>query len=126
MKTNFYNEISYKLYASILTMNIILEVAGGILVVIVLLAALFYVRPETINIMSEEPEVTECTTDPECMPAGCSNQVCAQIDKAPSLITTCEYREEYACLKETSCGCKLGKCAWKDIPEYSRCLADLK
>ena len=68
---------------------------------------------------------TECLTDSDCIPAGCSKQVCTTKEKASGLVTTCEYKQEYSCLKKTSCGCVQNKCTWADTPEYKACLANL-
>jgi eight-cysteine-cluster-containing protein len=97
---------------------------GGIILVILLIGAFFYVRPELLR--PEPLPEAECTTDVDCAPAGCSGQVCTTAAKAPSIITTCEMREEYVCLKQTSCGCNAGKCSWKDTPEYRQCLEGFK
>lgn len=71
-----------------------------------------------------QPEniTAECTSDSDCSVGGCSGQVCTTTGEAKGLITTCEYREEYGCLKLTSCGCAGGKCAWKETPELKSCL----
>ncbi|MEK6837641.1 MAG: eight-cysteine-cluster domain-containing protein [Nanoarchaeota archaeon] len=68
----------------------------------------------------------ECGSDSDCGIGGCSGQVCATAEKASGLITTCEYREEYSCLKLTSCGCVQGRCAWKENAEYKACVEKIK
>ena len=62
----------------------------------------------------------ECTTDADCVVSGCSGQVCA----AESVITTCDWRPEYACYGEptTSCGCNNGQCGWAATAELDACL----
>ncbi len=55
----------------------------------------------------------ECRTDSDCVTSGCSGQLC-QSKSSPSGITTCEYRDEYACYKPEGCLCQAGKCAWSD------------
>ena len=106
-------------------MHLRLEVAGAILIIIVLAGAFFYIRPDILD-TKEPPSVIECTKDTDCAPAGCSSQICTTAEKAPSVVTTCELREEYSCLQKTSCGCNAGKCAWADTSAYRQCLADLK
>lgn len=64
----------------------------------------------------------ECLTDSDCVKAGCSGQLCVQADKAADIITTCEYKAEYDCLKLTSCGCVEGRCGWAATEEYETCL----
>ncbi|MCK4319082.1 eight-cysteine-cluster domain-containing protein [Candidatus Micrarchaeota archaeon] len=69
----------------------------------------------------EEPsteEEVECTSDSECIVSGCSNEICA----SEQLTTTCEYKEEYQCLRLTSCGCVEGACMWKPTIEYEECM----
>ncbi len=55
-----------------------------------------------------------------CMATGCSGQVCA----SEPLVTTCEWRPEYACLSLSECGPHgpLWSCAWKQTPEYLACV----
>ncbi len=74
-----------------------------------------------------EPEPSECTTAADCVSAGCSGQICMPRAKAEQrpLFSTCEYRDEYACLKETSCGCQEGRCAWDITPAYAACMERL-
>lgn len=68
----------------------------------------------------------ECSKDSDCATGGCSGQVCTTAEKAPSIITTCEYLPEYDCLKKTSCGCVSGKCEWKKTQEYLDCMKGLE
>lgn len=74
----------------------------------------------------EPPQAAQCSTDSECATGGCSGQVCTTANEASDIITTCEYREEYGCLKLTSCGCVEGRCAWRENSEYSKCLDEAK
>lgn len=69
-----------------------------------------------------QPVVTgECTTDADCVTTGCSGQICA----AEHRVSTCEWREEYACYRQptTSCGCNNGTCGWAQTDELANCLA---
>jgi len=60
-----------------------------------------------------------------CAVAGCSGQLCVSADEAGGIITTCEYRAEYACYKEASCEPQAdGKCGWSQTSELQRCLAN--
>jgi len=55
-----------------------------------------------------------------CVVTGCSGQVCAE----SSMITTCEYRPEYACYKTATCERGVdGTCGWRETPELDACLA---
>jgi eight-cysteine-cluster-containing protein len=67
----------------------------------------------------------ECVVDSDCAVGGCSSQLCLSDDLAKDMITTCEWREEYACYKLTSCGCVDNKCAWKENNEFSGCMENV-
>ncbi len=68
----------------------------------------------------------QCQTDADCMTGGCSGQLCGLKEVVSDTVTTCEYRNDYACLKETSCGCNDGICQWANTPEYQQCLEGLQ
>ena len=77
-------------------------------------------KPDTI-----EPDVTkpEVVTEPqgECMVTGCSNQLCADGER----MTTCEFRDEYACYAEAVCERQqTGECGWTLTDEQRACLED--
>jgi eight-cysteine-cluster-containing protein len=78
------------------------------------------------NASSEVPGKAECQTSTDCTTGGCSGQVCVAKDKSSKIITTCEYRSEYECLKETQCTCVEGKCSWQDNDAYTSCLNEKK
>lgn len=60
-----------------------------------------------------------------CAVAGCSQQLCVSADEAATIVTTCEYRAEYACYREASCEPQAdGQCGWTETPELRRCLAN--
>ncbi|MBI2099044.1 hypothetical protein HYT45_01355 [Candidatus Uhrbacteria bacterium] len=55
----------------------------------------------------------------ECKPTGCSRQVCSDEE----VITTCEYKSEYACYKTAKCERQSdGKCGWSESEELRACL----
>ncbi len=59
-----------------------------------------------------------------CATAGCSGQLCVSADEAADMVTTCEFRAEYACYKEASCEPQVdGKCGWTQTKELTQCLA---
>lgn len=68
----------------------------------------------------------ECNVDSECAIAGCSSQLCVGADTSSDIITTCEYKEEYSCLKLTGCGCVNNKCAWLENENYKGCLEEVR
>ncbi len=54
-----------------------------------------------------------------CFRTGCSNQVCAD----ENVITTCEWRPEYACYQKARCERQAnGKCGFTRTPELIACL----
>ena len=60
-----------------------------------------------------------------CAVAGCSGQLCVSAEAAGDIVTTCEFRAEYACYREASCEPQAdGKCGWTQTPELKRCLAN--
>jgi hypothetical protein len=60
-----------------------------------------------------------------CAVAGCSGQLCVSADEAENLVTTCEFRAEYACYREASCEPQAdGKCGWTETAELKQCLTN--
>lgn len=66
-----------------------------------------------------------CVTDNDCITGGCSGTICQSKDSEP-IFTTCEYLPEYACYKETRCGCVNGKCGWDKTTEFDRCVEEAR
>jgi hypothetical protein len=67
-----------------------------------------------------------CATEPvACVVGGCSSQVCTE-DTGSPIITTCEFRPEYACLRESRCERQEdGACGWTATVEYQMCIDGL-
>jgi len=63
---------------------------------------------------------------PDCKIAGCSGQLC--VDKnAEDIITTCEYRPEYACYKTARCEKQSDSlCGWTQTAELLGCISQFK
>lgn len=56
-----------------------------------------------------------------CKVAGCSGQLC--VEQEDDGISTCEYREEYACYKTATCERQTnGQCGWTQTAALRRCL----
>ena len=54
-----------------------------------------------------------------CIRSGCSNQVCSDVP----MMTTCEWRPEYACYQKARCERQSdGKCGFTQTPELTACL----
>jgi hypothetical protein len=63
------------------------------------------------------------TAAPGCFVGGCSGQVCSEQE---GVITTCEFRPEYACYQTATCERQAGgECGWTETPELDACLADI-
>ena len=55
-----------------------------------------------------------------CITSGCSGQVCSD----HSVITTCDWRPEYACYHSATCERQAdGACGWTSTPALSSCIA---
>lgn len=75
-----------------------------------------------------EPEVTpvvlpvpppDSTT--ACYVGGCSSQLCTD---SRDMVSTCEYREEYACYQTATCERQVsGQCGWTSTAELRSCVA---
>jgi hypothetical protein len=70
---------------------------------------------------------TSASTKPitkKCIIGGCSSQLCTDAAKGP-MMSTCEYREEYACYKSAVCEVQAtGECGWRQTPALSACLGN--
>lgn len=58
----------------------------------------------------------------ECVVGGCSSQVCSEAGGDP-IVTTCEWRPEYACYQTATCEVQPnGQCGWTPTEELNTCL----
>ena len=58
-----------------------------------------------------------------CKVGGCSGQVCGEANDMDGMVTTCEFREEYACYQKANCERQTtGKCGWTETTELTQCL----
>jgi Domain of unknown function (DUF6748) len=81
-------------------------------------ATQFYLRAG--KQVATKPPVTKPGAMKRCIKTGCSNQICADHD----VITTCEYRPEYACYEKARCERQAdGNCGFTRTPELTSCLA---
>ena len=57
----------------------------------------------------------------KCYVGGCSSQICSD---TPDMVSTCEYREEYACYQNARCERQAsGECGWTMTSDLQMCLA---
>ncbi len=105
----------------------------GILLVLAVVAV--YLSYRTLNqepIPTSQPALTnegqpvECYTDADCMVAGCSGTLCVPRDEQRGIVTTCEYKEEYACFANDNCLCVHNKCNWQGSELFRRCVDQLQ
>ncbi len=60
-----------------------------------------------------------------CVRSGCSNQLCVEVGKASSTVSTCEYRAEYACYNAARCEVQAtGTCGWTQTSELTSCISN--
>ncbi|MBW3002942.1 eight-cysteine-cluster domain-containing protein [Candidatus Woesearchaeota archaeon] len=78
------------------------------IIIILLILSVFFIGCKMVEV--------ECSTDADCVKAGCSGTIC-QSNDAEKVFTTCEYKPEYECYKDAGCGCYKGECVWKDDVE---------
>jgi eight-cysteine-cluster-containing protein len=78
-------------------------------------------EPEPTQSPTASPTMTPSSTPKvgDCRPTGCSGQICADED----VVTTCEFRPEYACYGTARCERQTnGRCGWTMTPELQSCL----
>lgn len=88
-------------------------------------------KVDDVRIPAEMPTAGGDTLPPEpapvaddCVPAGCSSQLCVDAAEAADIMTTCEWLPEYACYQEAACERQTdGTCGWTQTPELEECLA---
>lgn len=70
------------------------------------------------------PEEQPSVANNSCVVGGCSSQLCGEASEMEGMVTTCEFREEYACYAKSS-RCERqasGKCGWTETAELQKCL----
>lgn len=94
-------------------------------------ATQFYLRagnqpitdPPATKPPANRPPVGKLPAGEPCRKTGCSNQVCSD----EPVITTCEWRPEYACYQKARCERQRdGKCGFTRTPELTECLARIR
>lgn len=75
-------------------------------------------EPEPIKVTPASPS----TTAKRCYVTGCSGQLCSS---EQGMMSTCEYKEEYACYQRATCEVQAGgECGWTETSELSSCIAN--
>jgi hypothetical protein len=58
-----------------------------------------------------------------CMVGGCSSQLCVDAKDEGGGMSTCEWRESYACYQTATCERQAsGQCGWTSTPELAQCM----
>ncbi len=58
-----------------------------------------------------------------CKVGGCSSQLCGEASDMDGMVTTCEFRAEYACYQKAKCERQTtGKCGWTEDASLTQCL----
>lgn len=69
--------------------------------------------------LAAEPQPSPKSEAKSCVVSGCSRQVCSE----GNAMTTCEWREEYACYRTARCERDAAdKCGWRNTAELQACL----
>jgi len=83
----------------------------------------FYVKVFEENLVPNKP-ISPPVTSGSCVVGGCSGQLCVDASAGEGMVTTCEYREVYACYKTASCERQTtGQCGWTETTELTACIA---
>ncbi|HEY4527393.1 MAG TPA: hypothetical protein VJK53_06160 [Candidatus Paceibacterota bacterium] len=78
--------------------------------------------PETVSGETSNPGTGPIVAN-GCAVAGCSMQLCVSVGEAANVVSTCEYKAEYACYKQALCEPQQnGKCGWTETAELKACL----
>lgn len=76
-----------------------------------------------ITIGEPNPSTPKPVASGGCMVGGCSGQLCGESKNPDDMMSTCEYREQYACYKSASCERQAnGQCGWTMDTVLTQCL----
>lgn len=77
--------------------------------------------------MGEKPAQAEQAGKGNCIVGGCSGQLCSDATQGPAM-STCEWRESYACYgKHSECQRQSdGQCGWMPTDALKQCLSTSK
>lgn len=82
-----------------------------------------FVNPEQ-QVQTDSAQPSEPLAASGCAVGGCSGQVCGEAADADGMVTTCEYRAEYACYKTALCERQTdGHCGWTETAVLKSCLS---
>ncbi len=89
---------------------------------------------QDITVGGKDPDVSSVSDDlktqisrNDCIVGGCSSQLCGEAKNMAELVSTCEYRPQYACYKSATCERQENdQCGWTMTTELTQCLRDLE
>ncbi len=96
-------------------------IAGFVFLLAGVAAAVIVLKRSTAPPPLPEQKGNTATSQPSggCVVTGCSGNICADEE----VITTCEFRPEYACYKDAVCARQPdGACGWTETPRLTDCL----
>jgi eight-cysteine-cluster-containing protein len=64
----------------------------------------------------------KCETDADCFHTGCNGAICA----SENIVTSCEWRPEFACYVLLPCGCQDGVCGGVANGDTEICLEEVR
>lgn len=74
---------------------------------------------------SGEQGASDALAQDGCKIAGCNAELC--LNPGEEELTTCEWREEYACYQAATCARQSdGQCDWTETPQLQACLQKLR
>lgn len=94
------------------------------IVIVILGGVLFYWNSvKKIRLPDKTNELKPSTQDTQCRKTGCSGQICS----GKEILTTCEFKPEYACYKNAECKRQSNnQCGFTPTKELQECLEKSK
>src|SRR5688572_14117062 len=91
-----------------------------LIALLVLVGLVVYFGIDREDLQTPTPSLSPDTA--ACRPTGCSGQMCADED----VVTTCEFKPEYACYRTARCERQpSGECGWTMTSDLQSCLGRL-
>lgn len=94
--------------------------------IFLVLALIFLVLKRDRKSTYTEPDFPNRDSAQGCVRAGCSGELCVEASVANDLMSTCEFKPEYACYQEATCAVlEDGSCGFFQTPELLECLENV-
>lgn len=105
----------------------VVGVLGLIQVVLLTLVGLYFYRLGQAGPGEAPASPSPSEEERVCVRAGCSQQLCVDAEEAADIVTTCEYRDSYACYAVASCELQSdGHCGFTQTDELTTCLKTIR